>query len=207
MEQPERLDRNRRYTLQEYYQLEAASDERHEYLDGYIIPRGEALAMSGGSFEHSIIIANLLGELRLQLRGKPCRTFESNLRVRIGRRIRYVYPDLGVYCGEPALEDIPGAGQALTNPRVIFEVLSPSTADRDRGAKFDAYREIESLEEYVLVSSDAAHVQSFLRQPDGTWSLLPVAGIEAVARIRSLQIDLPLAEIYASVKFEPPFQP
>ena len=90
------------------------------------------------------------------------------------------------------------------NPKVIVEVLSPSTEGYDRGEKFDSYREIESLQEYVLVSQSSPHIQTFLRQKDGTWLFGAFAGIEAVATLRSLDIQIPLRDAYAGVEFPPP---
>jgi Uma2 family endonuclease len=204
MEQPVQVDPNRRYTVEEYFQIEAASDERYEYVDGRIFPVGEPLAMSGGSLKHSFIGSNatrLLGNL---LVGTPCRVFNSDLRIRIGRKLKYAYPDVGIVCGEPQMEDAPAIGQTLLNPRVVVEVLSPSTEKRDRGEKFEAYREIDSLEEYILISQDAPRVESFLRQADGTWSLMPTLGLDAIARVRCLKIDLPLRELYAGVELQVP---
>ena len=89
------------------------------------------------------------------------------------------------------------------NPRLIVEVLSPSTEAYDRGDKFDGYREIESLEEYVLVSQVSPHVQTFLRQKDGMWLFGASAGIDAIAKLVSLGVELPLREVYAQVEFPP----
>ena len=89
----------------------------------------------------------------------------------------------------------------MTNPRLIVEVLSPSTEAYDRGDKFDRYRQLESLEEYVLVSVEARRVETFFRQADGVWLLTPVSGLNATAKRRSLEVELPLAEVYAGVEF------
>jgi len=185
----------RRHTIEEYLRIEQDSSEKHEYWDG------ELLSMAGGSYEHSLITVNIGGEVRNALKGKPCRVLDSNLRIRIPRRPRYVYPDVSIICGPPQFDPQDPTRQTVLNPRVVVEVLSPSTAAHDRGGKFTSYREIASFEEYVLVAQDQPSVESFFRQPDGTWLFTPYSGREAVAAIRCLGINLPLAEVYAGVEF------
>src|SRR5450755_1942635 len=118
----ERLaEQPRRYTVEEYLRLEHESPEKHEYRDGEII------AMAGGTYEHSLIIANIIGELRGRLKGTPCRVNESNLRVRVARTVRYSYPDLAVVCGEPQFDPKDVNRTTVTNPRLVVEVISEST--------------------------------------------------------------------------------
>jgi Uma2 family endonuclease len=144
--------------------MELDADERHEYNDG------EILAMAGGSDSHSFIIVNITAELRGALKGKPFSVGEGNLRVRNAHRPRYVYPDASVSCGDPQYDPDDTRRHTILNPRVIVEVLSPTTEAYDRGDKFEYYRGIASLEEYILIAQDRASGQTFLRQPDGTWS-------------------------------------
>jgi Uma2 family endonuclease len=184
-----------RYTIAEYLEMELKAEERHEYQ------YGEILAMSGGSGPHSFIIVNVTSELRAALKGKPCSVAEGNLRVRNRREPRYVYPDAGVLCNDREYDPEDPNRHTILNPRVIVEVLSPSTEAYDRGDKFEYYQGIASLEEYVLIAQDRPAAQSFLRQPDGTWSMMGIHGIEAALRLRSLQIEVPLAEIYHRVEF------
>ena len=191
------VEQKRRYTITEYLQRERESLEKHEY------DNGEILAMAGGSANHSLIIMNFLGELRSRLKGKPCRVYESNLRVRIPRTTLYTYPDGSVICGEIKKDADDPAGETVVNPRVIIEVLSPSTEGYDRGRKFERYMKLDSLEEYVLVSQETARVESFWRREGGSWLLTPVSGVEGAAKLRSLDIELPLREIYAGVEFPP----
>ncbi len=188
----------RRYTISEYLAYEQQSQEKHEYRDGWIV------AMAGGTYNHGVIAANVLREVGNALKGKPCRAADGTVRVRIPRTPLYTYPDITVVCGEPQFDPNDTSGQTLINPRVIVEVLSPSTEAYDRGEKFSRYRQLESLEEYVLVSQDVPAVETFIRQKDGGWLLMPYAGIEATARIRCLGIELPLSEIYANVTFPAP---
>jgi Uma2 family endonuclease len=188
----------RRYTIAEYLDLERKADGRHEYHDG------EILAMSGGSLEQSLITANIVGELRNALKGKPCRVAESNLRVRIARQGRYVYPDALVFCGAPKFDPEDDQRHTLINPRVIIEVLSPSTEAYDRGDKFTQYRQIEAFEEYILISQDRPNVESWLRQPDGAWSIQNYASLDSSGKVRCLGIEIPMAEIYAGIEWPAP---
>lgn len=191
--------RKHRYSVEEYLELERDADVRHEYDEG------EILAMSGGSLEQSIIAANVIREAGNALKGKPCRVADSNLRVRIARRNRYLYPDALIFCGPPQFDPQDVKRHTILNPRVVVEVLSPSTEAYDRGDKFAQYRLIDSFEEYVLISQDKPNVESWLRQPDGAWSIAIHAALDGVAAIRCLGVDIPMAEIYAGVEWpEPP---
>lgn len=184
-----------RYTLSEYLRYEQEAVDRHEYRDGEII------AMAGGTYCHSLIVANVIRELGNALKGKPCRVLESNLRVRSPRVPLYSYPDANIVCGEPQFDANDPSGQTITNPRVLIEVLSPSTEAYDRGAKFNGYRQLESLEEYILIGQDAPRIESFFRQSDSSWLFTPVNGLDAMVRLKSLGLELPLAEIYSGVVF------
>ena len=189
------VEQHRHYTVEEYLRLEEDSLEKYEYRDGEIV------AMAGGTPDHSLILANVIGELRARLKGKPCRLYESNLRVKDPRKVLYHYPDATIICGPALFEAQDAKKSTVINPRVIVEVLSPSTEGYDRGMKFSRYREIESFEEYVLITQEEPSIETFLRQPDGTWSLAAYNGRDAIAKIRCLGIDLPLAEVYAGVEF------
>jgi Uma2 family endonuclease len=185
----------RRYTIEEYLELERTAEERHEYQDG------EILAMSGGTVEQSLIAANVIREAGNALKGKPCRVADSNLRVRIARQGRYVYPDALIFCGAPQFDPQDVKRHTILNPRVIIEVLSESTEAYDRGDKFAQYRQIESFEEYVLIAQDRPSVETILRERDGAWSFQNHNGLAAVATFRSLGIEIPLTEIYAGIEF------
>lgn len=159
------------YTIDEYLALDRQSEERHEYLDGHIY------AMAGESLEHSLICANLIAELRNQLRGKPYSTLSPNMKVRSGpynkekpsNKGMFSYADVMVVCGEPVFHD--EHRDVLLNPTVIIEVLSPTTEAFDRGEKFLRYRtHIESLTDYVLVSQSRPLIEHFLRQTGGQGS-------------------------------------
>ncbi len=188
----------RRYSIAEYLELERTADVRHEYQDG------EILAMSGGSLEQSLITANLIREAGNALKGKPCRVADSNLRVRIPGKGRYMYLDALVFCGPAQFDPQDDKRHTILNPRVSVEVLSPSTEAYDRGDKFTQYRDIESFEEYVLISQDRPNVESWLRQPDGAWSIATHTTLDATAKIRSLGVEISMTEIYAGVEWVTP---
>ena len=185
----------RRYTIAEYLDRELHAAERHEYHEG------EILAMSGGSDTHSFIIVNVVAELRAALKGHPCSVGEGNLRVRDEHKVRFVYPDASVICDDREYDPQDPNRHTILNPRIIVEVLSPSTEAYDRGDKFQYYQGIESIEEYVLIAQERAAAQTFLRQPDGTWSLKGFLGIDATLRLRCLPIAIPLSEIYYRLAF------
>jgi Uma2 family endonuclease len=198
MSLPATSSKRKRLTLAEYFRLEQDTSERHEFRDG------EAVAMSGGTGEHSLIIANLIGEVRNRLKGKPCRVYDSNLRIAVDRGARYVYPDASVICGPVEYDPADTARHTATNPRVIVEVLSPSTEGYDRGEKFRRYLKVPGFEEYVLVSQAVPVVEIYTRQGDGSWAFRVFDGMDAVARLRVLEVDLPLSEVFAGVEFPPP---
>ncbi len=196
------LEPTRRLTVEEYLELESRSPEvKYEYRDGVIVNMREALAMAGGTVTHCLINANVIAAFNNRLKGGPCRVYSNDLRVRIPRKTLYTYPDAVVVCGNTESELHKTASATITNPTLIVEVLSPSTELYDRGEKFSLYREIPSLREYVLVSQSSPRVETYFRRDDGGWSFGPFEGINAVAKLLSLEIDLPLTEVYAGVEF------
>jgi Uma2 family endonuclease len=185
------------YTPQEYYALERTAEYKSDFY------KGEIFAMAGGTARHSLISANVTGELRQRLKNSPCRAYESNLRLRALATDLACYPDVGVYCGELIFDREDSAGETVVNPTVLFEVLSKSTEGYDRGVKSEAYRRIETLKAYVLVSQEMPHVEIYERREEGHWLLREVNGVEAVLSIPALSIELPLREVYAGVEFPP----
>src|SRR5258708_2933853 len=146
-----------KYTLEEYFELERTSDERWEYFNG------EVFCMSGVSRNHGEIESNLNLALRLSLDGRGCRVYPANIRVKVPAASPYRYADLWALCDEPVFEKIGGV-DALINPVVIFEILSPSTEAYDRGDKFTYYKSIPSLREYVLVAQHRPHITHYVRE-------------------------------------------
>ena len=184
------------YTLAEYLAREETAVYKSEFY------RGQIFAMSGGSPEHNTVGGNVFAALRGRLRGSPCRPFNSDQRIRIPANGLTTYPDVAVVCGE--LQRDPLAPRAINNPSVIFEVLSDSTESYDRGKKFELYRQLESLREYLLVAQDEAHVERYVRQADDSWLLTVFKGLDAAVELTTLGCTLPLAEVYEDVTFPPP---
>jgi len=182
-----------RYTPQEYLAIDRAAEFKSEYF------AGEMVGMAGASENHNIITVNLASELRTRLRGGPCRPFSTDMRVSAGAGDLYFYPDVVVVCGERRFAD--ERRDVLLNPTVIAEVLSPTTEADDRGDKFEGYRRLESLHEYVLVAQDRPHIEHFTRQEEGRWLLSEVDGMEAVLHLASIGCGLPLNEVYEGVDF------
>lgn len=185
---------HRRWTEEEYLAMERDSDTKHEYY------QGEVFAMAGASPNHDQIAGNTFAGLHSQMRKRDCRVYSSDIRLRVKTTGLYTYPDIKVVCGEPEFtNDKP---QTLLNPTLIIEVLSPSTEQYDRGKKFQHYRRLASLQEYVLISQDNPRIERFLRQVDGTWVLKEAIGLEAVLELDSIQCTLELADVYEKVEFE-----
>ena len=180
-----------RYTYDEYLVRERVADTKSEYYGGQIF------AMAGGSPRHNSIGVNLVASLRNRLRGSPCRPFNSDQRIRISACGLATYPDVSIICGELQMDaqDV----DAIVNPRVIFEVLSKSTEGYDRGKKFDFFRQIKSLTEYVLVSQEDLQVECFTRQSDENWLLSITKGLHGVLRLSTVSLELPLVEIYEDI--------
>lgn len=179
-------------TSQEYLVKERQADFRSEFF------RGEMFAMSGASWEHTLIKDNLAFEARSRFAGGPCRISTSDVRVKVDRTGLYTYPDLLIVCEEPQFDD---KFDTLINPRVIIEVLSDSTEKYDRGLKFSHYRKLPSVQEYVLISQDQPLVESFVRQPDETWLLTAFDDLAQSFAFGAIPASVPLAEIYRGVKF------
>lgn len=181
-------------TAAEYLAFERKSEERHEYVNG------EIRLMSGASRAHNRITANLGLVLGNSLKGKPCEYFLTDMRVKIAADGRYTYPDVSVVCGGSAFED--GEVDTLLNPNVVIEVLSKSTAAYDRGDKFASYRNLPSLREYLLVSQDSPTVEHFVRLDDGAWRFNPTEGLDGEIRLTTVDVRLPLRDLYDKVDFE-----
>jgi Uma2 family endonuclease len=175
------------YTYDEYRRFEDSTDAKHEYVDGQI------LAMAGGTPEHAALAAAAIAELSRQLAGGPCTTFSSDLRVRILATGLATYPDATVICG--ALERDPEDANAALNPTVVVEVLSDSTAAYDAGEKFEHYRQIPHLREYVLVSHLERRVELRSRRPDGGWESTEL-GRGHIVRLASIAVDLGVDTLY-----------
>jgi Uma2 family endonuclease len=187
-----------RATLDQYFDREAVSERRHEFHDG------EVLAMAGASPEHSLIAANLLRAIGNRLSGKPCRAYDSNLRVRSHLSNRYVYSDVTVICGKVELDPRDPRPHTAINPALVIEIASPFTEIYDRTEKFDGYREIPSLREYAIVIQYHARVETYRRGDDGQWVFGVAVGLDAEIELASVGITLPLREVYDQVELSSP---
>lgn len=185
-----------RYTLEEYFALEQASEAKYEYW------QGEVYAMSGASPAHVQIQVNLITLLRSQLRGRPCRIFSSDMRLKVPSLPPYRYPDLSALCGESIFELIGGL-EVLTNPTLIVEILSPTTEAFDRGDKFTHYKSIPSFIEYVLVAQHRPHIGQYVKQSSEVWNYRECNDLLTSLYIPSLDCQLVLEELYQDVTFEP----
>ncbi len=182
-------------TPEDYLKFEREADSRHEFLDG------EIYAMAGESLSHSRVCVNLGGEVRAGLKGKNCEALSPNMKVRTSTASLFSYPDLTIVCGEPLFHD--AKKDVLVNPKVIFEVLSPSTAEYDRTTKFQKYRMgNETLTDYILVSQDKSFVEHFQRQSDNNWNYKSYSELENVLQIETVECELSLREIYDRVELE-----
>jgi Uma2 family endonuclease len=187
----------RRYTLEEYLELDRTSEERLEFWDG------EVFCMSGADPQHERIIRSMLIHIMARTGARGCEAFTSNLRIKVPSAPPYRYADLSALCDEAQFEEIDGV-RALTNPQLIVEVLSPSTEAYDRGDKFTHYKSIPTLREYLLVAQHRPHVTRLFRQDDGTWIHTEANEMEATLTLASIGCELPLTEIYAGVSFDAP---
>ncbi len=178
------------FTVEEYFTLVAMSQEKREYSHGHIY------AMSGGSYHHSKISGNAFA---LLLR-TDCEASNSDLLVK-ATEADYFYPDASLVCGEPILVKKQGV-DALTNPTLIVEVLSPSTKDFDVSDKFDAYQQIPSFREYLLIFQDKARVQQHFKDDNGWWTRIDIIGLGSQVHLRSVNGTLNMKDLYKYVVFE-----
>ena len=181
--------REKKYIAPEdYLEAEASAEVRSEYY------HGETFVMTGSSFNHNLIAANVSSFLHMALRESGCFALSADMKVQVDAKKHYTYPDIAVICGE--VEFAEGRNDVVKNPVVIVEILSESTKDYDRGTKFTAYREIESLEDYILIDQYDYRVEHFHKKESGQWVLDDHKRLEDSLAIRSVELELPLATIY-----------
>ncbi|HYO98765.1 MAG TPA: Uma2 family endonuclease [Pyrinomonadaceae bacterium] len=184
-----------RYTLEEYFALELASEEKYEFWNG------EVFCMTGASLEHNRSTINIGTEAHLQLRERGCHVFPADMRVKVPAYPPYRYPDLSALCGSPEIEQTGGLDM-LMNPALIVEVLSSSTEAFDRGDKFTYYKSIATFSEYLLIAQHRPHVSQFIRQENGVWTFMEFNDLADTVRCASVPCALALREIYRDVTFE-----
>lgn len=184
----------RNYTLEEYLELDHACEEKIEFRDGRIYPR------AGTSVSHNRIQVNTILALETRLRGRGGHVFLSDMRIGVPACPPYRYPDLSALCGDPVFEML-GRQEVLTNPQLIVEILSDSTAEFDRGYKFTYYKSIASFTEYVLIAQDRPHVTQYVRQDENNWLNREFNSMGEKFRLASLDCELELSELYEGVQF------
>ena len=181
----------RQMTVAEYLDFEAASEIKHEFIDGDIF------VMTGGTLFHSLIIMNAGAALRSSLSASDCMVLSSDMRVRVGTS-RYVYPDLSVMCGEAVTEN---NSTTLLNPILVAEVTSPSSIDYDRVIKRDYYGAVDSIQAYLVIDQHRVLAELYTRTETG-WHLQQFSDLEAAVSLEMLGCELPLAEVYRGVTFD-----
>jgi Uma2 family endonuclease len=179
-------------TPEQYIEIERQAERKNEYYNG------EMFAMAGAKEAHNTLVMNFGAGLHRQFRSRNCRVYQSEMRVRVSVTGLYTYPDVVAVCGERRFLD--DQTDTLLNPDLLVEVLSPSTEAYDRGRKFEQYKTLESLREYLLVASDRMHVDLYTRQPDGRWLLTSADKPEDSLALESVEAQLTLADLYENVE-------
>ena len=176
----------------EYLAFERAQQDKHEFYEG------EVYLQAGASVAHNLITANLIALLRPQLRGGPCRVYPSDIRIKIPQRSHYLYADVSIICGPILFDD--ADPETVRNPKIIIEVLSPSTESYDRGRKFQAYRRIPDFDEYLLIAQDTIRVEHFVRQSATMWTMTEYTQLAAIIQLSSIDMRVPMASLYEDLE-------
>ncbi|MFN8458666.1 MAG: Uma2 family endonuclease [Anaerolineae bacterium] len=179
------------YTPEEYLALEEKAEYKSEYYNG------EIFAMAGGSYNHNIIASNINALLNQFFEAKPCFVFGSDMRLLVKPNGLYTYPDVMVICGQVQFAE--GRTDTVTNPLIIVEVLSKSTRDYGRGFKFELYRTMETLQDYILVDQTRIHIEYFHKLEEGRWVLIETNTPDTILTIQALNLELPINRIYHKV--------
>jgi Uma2 family endonuclease len=178
----------KKLTVEEYLEFEKAASEKHEYY------QGEIFAMSGAGPRHNVIVKNLMRDIATALRGKPCQPYGSDMRINIPENTLFTYPDLSIICGGVIPSDYDE--DTATLPVVIIEIPSKSTREYDRIGKFQLYRDIPVLREYILIDSESINIESFRINSNNHWELEEYKTITGELSLPSVQVNIPIADIY-----------
>jgi Uma2 family endonuclease len=179
-------------TIEEYLQFEKAADVKHEYY------QGEVFAMSGAKPRHNVIAKNLMRDIATALRGKPCQPYGSDMRINIPQNTLFTYPGISIICGDvvPSQFD----EDTATQPIAIIEILSKSTREYDRIGKFQLYRDIPTLREYILIDSESVNIEAFRINSNNHWELEEYKSIAGELAIPSVKVNISIAGIYEGTK-------
>lgn len=181
-------------TAEEYLARERKAEFKSEYLNG------EIFAMAGASRPHNLIAGNIYGELYIQLKNRSCNVYPSDMRLKVSSSGLYTYPDVMVVCGEEQFDD--DEEDTLLNPILIVEVLSKSTERQVRGAKFEHYSKLGSLQEYLLVAQNHPRLELFTKQSAGRWLLAEFESLDDVIKLTSINCVLALKDVYLKINFQ-----
>lgn len=188
------LTKEKKYiSPEEYLKSEREADTKNEYYDG------EVFAMSGASLKHNIIAGNIFANLHSKLKNTSCRPFGSDMRINVSENGLFTYPDISIVWGE--IEFYDSETETILNPVVIFEVLSKSSHNYDRGGKFKLYRDIKSMKEYILVAQDSVNIEHYQKQPDGKWLLDEIRILDSELILDSIECKININDIYSGIKF------
>jgi Uma2 family endonuclease len=179
----------KRYTIEEYLEMERAAEVKHEYY------QGEIFAMSGAGDTHNWIFTNVFIGFGVQLKDKPCRPYGSDMRMHIPENTLFTYPDISIYCEDPNTID-DNEDDNKTNPTIIIEILSPSTRAYDLGKKFELYRYIPTLKEYILIDTEKICVKIFRSNAHNHWELEEYKTLQEAVQIPTIGITLSMQAIY-----------
>ena len=180
------------YSPEEYLALERVAECKSDLCDGEIIPR----AVCNSS--HNLIVSNIIGAMRAQIKKLPCTAFTSDMRFKVAKTDSYFYADFVVVCGKLQLED----EDNLLNPTLLVEVFSQNTAGYDRGEKFRHYRQIPSFREFLLIAQDRCYIEHYVKRKDGRWEFSVIDELQSVIGLPSIECELAVAEIYDKVEFK-----
>jgi Uma2 family endonuclease len=186
--EPELNYSKKKYTVEEYREMESTSEVKHEYY------QGEIFAMAGATVPHNFVRKNIISALDQKLSDSPCQPHNGDTRIYIKKNGMHMYPDVTIICGEVRTDNNDKFN--VLNPTIILEVLSPSTEGYDKGLKFSFYREIPTLKEYILVEPESVRIEAFHLNADGFWGLKVYKDIESSLELPSINVSLPLKEIY-----------
>lgn len=201
LEEPAVPYQRKKYSIEEYLELERNSSEKHEYYRGEIFfmeGHGELLAMSGAANEHNLIFSNLYPEISLHLKGKDCKALGPDMRLYVAQNSLFTYPDIAIYCKKAAMVT---DADIAANPTAIIEILSPSTRNYDMGEKFVLYQEIPSLEEYILVDSEIQKVHIYRLNTKSQWEQEVFTELTDLLEIKSIGFNISLKDIYRNLDF------
>ena len=180
------------YTIEEYLQMERASNVKHEYY------QGEIFDMAGAGHRHNWTFTNVFGELCAQLKDDPCRLYGSDMRMHIPENTLFTYPDISIYCGDPTTTVVDD--DTVIQPSIIIEILSKSTRDYDRGTKFNLYRDIPTLKEYILIDTEKIGVEVFRINTHNHWGLQEYKTLQQTVQLPTVGVSLSMQDIYRGTR-------